>query len=644
MGIRKIIGSKIFWAILIAASCGFGYWLYSSKDTKAVSRYSLSAVAKDTIISTLSGSGQVSGDRQLDIKPKVGGEVKKIMVKVGDKVTTGTPLMQIDKTEALKAVRDASQSVRDAAISLENAKLQYEQSLAPASKINLLQAESSLAKAQRDLDDLLAGPDRFELRQAEADIQNAKEKIKMTADGSMPQTVRDAYDQYVATLQSTDQLLKKILIDADGILAVDGGLSELGLERFSVLDDTYKYKSIETYQGTKTAFEIADPLVNALSISDEDPTDILKASDSTESALKYANDMLRYIVDGLQQTMPSSDLTQNDIDGLKSTIQSDLSSVNSKLSSIPNQKQAVEQAKDSYVSSVSSYDKAVLALEKLKNPDASAIATAREKVEEAKAQLEDLKAGPDAIDLQLAQNSVNQRASSLEQARIKLADANEALADYTMTAPFDGIIGKVSAQVSGDASAGTAAFTMITNQKIATIPLNEVDAAKVKVGQKATLTFDALEDLTISGEVAEVSPLGTVSQGVVSYDIKIAFDTQDNRVKSGMSVSASIVTDVKADVLVVPNSAVKSQGDQKYVQTLDTKSLKAGNDGLYSTEQAPGKTLVEVGTANDSLTEIISGLVEGDQVIVQTIKAGASTQTTTGNNRSMLQMGGPMMR
>ena len=99
---------------------------------------------------------------------------------------------------------------------------------------------------------------------------------------------------------------------------------------------------------------------------------------------------------------------------------------------------------------------------------------------------------------------------------------------------------------------------LITKQKIAEISLNEVDAAKVKVGQKVTLTFDAIDGLSITGEVSEIDALGTVSQGVVTYGVKIAFDTQDERVKSGMSVSAAIITDVKQNVLLVPNAAVKS--------------------------------------------------------------------------------------
>ena len=70
--------------------------------------------------------------------------------------------------------------------------------------------------------------------------------------------------------------------------------------------------------------------------------------------------------------------------------------------------------------------------------------------------------------------------------------------------------------------------------------MNEVDAAKISVGNKTTLTFDATEDLTLTGKVAQIDTIGTVEQGVVSYKVKIAFDTQDERIKPGMTANASI--------------------------------------------------------------------------------------------------------
>ena len=153
---------------------------------------------------------------------------------------------------------------------------------------------------------------------------------------------------------------------------------------------------------------------------------------------------------------------------------------------------------------------------------------------------------------------------------------------------------------------------MITRQKIAEISLNEVDVAGVKIGNKASLTFDALPDVKLSGEVAEIDTLGTVNQGVVTYNVKVIFETDDGRIKTGMSASADIIVNTKAGALLAPNSAVKSGGDKKYVEVL------SGGE--------PRRINVETGLASEELTEILSGINEGDEIITRTISPENQTQ------------------
>jgi len=212
------------------------------------------------------------------------------------------------------------------------------------------------------------------------------------------------------------------------------------------------------------------------------------------------------------------------------------------------------------------------------------------------------------FDLQSQELSVKQRENALQ-------DTKEKLSDYFVRAPADGVAAKINFKKSDSVSGGAIAATFITNQRIAEISLNEIDVAKIKVGQKSTLTFDAIPDLSISGEVAEIDTIGTVSQGVVSYMVKITFDTQDERVKPGMSVSAAIITNVKTDVLMAPVSAVKSQGGMQYAE-------------IKNSDAAPVQMQVETGIANDEFIEIISGVKEGDNVVSGTISAQTNTTQT----------------
>ena len=202
-----------------------------------------------------------------------------------------------------------------------------------------------------------------------------------------------------------------------------------------------------------------------------------------------------------------------------------------------------------------------------------------------------------------------------------LADAQEQLKEYVIHAPFGGDIAALPVKIDDSLSPSNVAATLITRQRIAELSLSEVDVAHVKRTQKVTLSFDAIPDMTISGTVSDIDVVGTVSQGVVTYVVKVSFDTQDERVKPGMSASGTIITDVKQDILTVPNAAVKTRGDAWYV-SMPTESISgegaALNDAVLT---APVREVsVIVGSANDILTEIVSGLNEGDIIIAKTIQ------------------------
>lgn len=239
-----------------------------------------------------------------------------------------------------------------------------------------------------------------------------------------------------------------------------------------------------------------------------------------------------------------------------------------------------------------------------------------------------------SIDIQSAELSLKQKENALQ-------DAKDKLSDYFIRAPFAGTITNFNIKKLDSITTSTVVGTLITQQQLALISLNEVDVAKIKIGQKATLILDAIPNLTMSGIVSEINSIGTVSQGVVTYDVKINFYTQDERIKPGMSVSAEIITDIKQGVLSLPNSAIKSQNETSYVEMFDA-SLLPPTGGLIGSisKIIPNKIGVEIGLSNDSQTEIISGIKEGDEIVTRTILPSATTKVaapsifgSTGGNR-----------
>lgn len=615
---------------LVIGTIGAGGWLWTKSHAAAEPpRYVLESVTKGTLVTSVSGSGQVSGESQLEVKPPVNGEVLTIAVKAGDEVKAGAVIAELDAKDAQKSVRDAARSVADAQLSLADAKLSLQKLTQPDAD-TLLRLQNTVNQAQRDLDELLAQPDVQDVREAEAEVALKQDKIKRSSDGKTPQLIRDAYDDAASTLKSASRSFQTALNEADEILGIDNkGQNDSYQNLLSVMNSALLPQAESAYAAAKGPTQIFKSATDAISLRNAEMTKIDSTLEDAQRVAERLESLLDKVHDVLMNTIPSATFSQSSLDGLRGTIQSNGNSIASLRSSLIAQEETLKDTDTAYETAKLDADKAVADLEALKDgADPKDIAAARERVAEAKAALEKEKKGPDAIDLKSSQNGIAQRQSSLAAAVNRWNDAKEELADYTIRAPFDGVVGSVDAKVGDQASGSTVLATLLTHAQIANITINEVDASKVKAGQKATLTFDAVPDLTIAGVVSSVDAVGEASQGVVNYGVVIAFQTQDERIKPGMSVSATIVTTVKTDVLLAPSSAVQQLGTSAFVQTLpDATQADVSPLGIAS-DKTPEMKEVQTGVSNDSQIEITGGLNEGDLIITRTIQPTAAKSTT----------------
>jgi len=563
-------------------------------------RYVLSSVEKGTLTASVSGTGQVSASNQVDVKAKISGDVIFVGVKNGQEVKNGALLAQLNSKDAQKAVRDAQ-------INLDSAKLSLEKLKKPADQLSILQSENALAQAKES---------------------------KIGAEENLIKAYEDIFNSV-----------------ADSFLDLPTVITKLG--------DMLNSYEISASEAVGSGTENDAALDNSLSVINREkiaPFQQSARNDLNVAREKYDLNFVKY-----KNTSRYSDKTEIEallaetLDTTKAIAQASKSMGNyfdawADLRSKENQPVYIKIKEyqtnlGTYVGQTSGHLSSLLSIQKTLKDSRDAILNADRSITEKTESLAKLKAGADALDVQSQEISIKQRQNALW-------DAQEKYTDYFVRAPFDGVIASLSVKKGDSISSGGAVATIITKQKLAEISLNEVDVAKIKIGQKANLSFDAVEGLSITGEVADMDTIGTVSQGVVTYNVKIGFDTQDERVKSGMSVSATIITDIKQDVLMVANSAVKAQGDTRYVETLDQPSSETqGVQGVTSV-LPPRQLSVEVGLSNDSYTEIISGLNEGDQVITRTISTASQSSVQTapslfggGNNRSGATGGaGGMMR
>jgi len=163
-----------------------------------------------------------------------------------------------------------------------------------------------------------------------------------------------------------------------------------------------------------------------------------------------------------------------------------------------------------------------------------------------------------------------------------------------------------SSGTASSSSSSSSGFAEIvdTHQLTMTVAFSESDITKVKVGQPATVTLDALTGVELAAHVSSISTLGTDDDGVVSYDATLTLDQHNASVRPGMSASAAVITS-QAQGVTLPSSAVTGDGS---LATVDL--LRAGR--AVSTQ-------VVVGIKGDSRTQIVSGLHAGQQVVVTTV-------------------------
>lgn len=580
--------------VLIATGGYFGYQGLNKDD--GATRYVTAAVEKGTLIISLSGSGQVSASDQVDIKPKVSGELTALYVIKDQEVRTGQLLAAIDAGDAQRAVNEAE-------ISLESAKIDLEEVQSPADAQDLLQAQNALAQAERDLE--IAKRDYESIDEdAERTLANAYE------DGySDVSTSFFKLSEYMKTLKDvlgTEQHEQEHIGSYKLILGENSSL----IQRF--INDYYE--ASELYHETFNFFEDV--------FRDDERDQVYKLINDTLEATKAISRALesaRHMYDAISTRSYSHYYISSTIDSMKPKVESSLSGVFPLITSLQNTIDIIDDTVENTP-------------DKIKDAELT-LRSAEEKVADKKLALEELKAGADSLDIRTQQNIVAQREATLDNAKAELAD-------HYIYAPFSGVVASINNDLrKGDnVSSGSVLATLITQQKIAEITLNEIDIAQIKTGQKANITFDAVEDLNITGEVVEVDTLGTVSQGVVTYGIKIAFDTQDERVKPGMTLSTNIITEAKQDVLMVQSSAIKQQGDLSYVQIADNSNTEtnlstANVSGAIIPESSLRTQQVQLGLSNDTMTEILDGLEEGDIVITQAItsnSASSQSQRNTG--------------
>jgi HlyD family secretion protein len=233
----------------------------------------------------------------------------------------------------------------------------------------------------------------------------------------------------------------------------------------------------------------------------------------------------------------------------------------------------------------------------------ASVAAAQAQLDIAQAQLDLLLAGA-------TPEQVAAAAAQVEQAQVTLDSTRLAQARAVLEAPVAGEIATVDVEVGEAVSPQIPVMTLASSGRFRIeADVDEADIGWMREGQPVEITFDAFPGQKIAGEVISIAPLASMDGGVVSYRVTVESASTDLPLRSGMTANTEIVHEQREDALLVPNLAISldPQTGLKYV-------AKQTPTGIERVE-------VSTGLTTDQFSEVLTGLAEGDTVVLSSASA-----------------------
>jgi HlyD family secretion protein len=217
--------------------------------------------------------------------------------------------------------------------------------------------------------------------------------------------------------------------------------------------------------------------------------------------------------------------------------------------------------------------------------------------------------------LQVLKAKIGQAAASLARDKATLVQLEEQLSYTTVVSPIDGIILSRDVEVGDAVSSilvlGSSATLIMTEGDTSEVyvkgKVDESDIGKVYLGQPARIKVESFKDKTFNGKVTKISPMGVEKDNVTTFEVRVSINNPGGELKAAMTANAEIILEEHKNVLQIPEGSILYDKDKKAsVEVPDEK----GKEGKK-------KVAVNIGISNGAKTEVLGGLKEGDQVVLQ---------------------------
>lgn len=541
--------------------------------------YITDTVRRGDLTQRVEAVGAITSDRDLNFKFPMTGIVADILVKEGDAVTEGQTLARL-RNEAFTADVSAAAA-------------QYQSALA-----NLRELEQGSRPEDIAITEAEVANKRAALEAATADLASAEEKLK-TAQEKLDATRRQAdtnLSGYIKTAASS--CAQQIALSKTALRSLDDVFID---SIVTYLAEQYNTTAYAIYKQTRREAEASLDRMQAQAVSGfpsyEAAVETLR---NARAAVQQTTAVLQQAYDVISALPITSAYTVDTRETYKGTIATQKASAQTALSAIDTATKNLQDAFAGYDTSIATEENNIAAAQAAKQSAQSAILTYETSLRTQEAQLALKKAGTRQTTIDVARANVNSAAASIARAKAQLENT-------MIRAPVDGTITKVDfklGEFTGDPDNIDHSITMLGTAPFRVeMFLSEVDIPKVMLTQSGSIELDAFPGVQYALRVTSVEPGPTKIDGVSKYRVNLAFVHPHDEFKIGMTGDAEIITGERKDVLLVPvRSVIQKNGEGKIVRILEKGEI--------------AEKPVETGMESDTDAEIVSGLTEGETVIV----------------------------
>ncbi len=622
----KFKKSWIIVGIGILVVGGLAFAFFGGSDA---SQYEIitDTVKRGDIVQTVDVTGEVESLQDIDLSFATSGTIGSLRVAVGDRVSAGEVLATLnandlgaDVTAAQAALAQKLAGATDEDIAVAEASVTVAEVALQAAELDLVVQEDDLVYVKSSADASVASA-ALVVEHAQADIERVVVDTKL----DVAQSREDLFD----ALTDASIAVRSGLSAADTVLGIENPLQNDDCGQELAAGDPASLSAAEyAFERAMKSRDLAEELVYAL--TDDAANDNLEiAIVAAENALHDASLALLYTRQVLDKTFADSidcslaelGVMKDDVDAARTNVQTETTSLNTIVQTYEttqqdaettqtNAEQALEDAQQDYESAVVKKERDVATAQAAVTSANSSVAARKADVAKTEASLAQVEASPRAVDLAAL--------------RADLSAAQARYAKATITAPIGGIVTDVAFDRGEQANAGTTIVTVQADAGQYKIPVSipESDIAKVSVGDAADVTFDAFgDDVTFSATVASIDPAEKLIEGVVFYEATIVLvdesafplpfqgggqgEVRKQELRPGMSADVTITTEERTNALYLPQRAVLEEESMKFVR------IPTDDKGNFER-----RTVVTSLRADDGFIEIVSGLSEGEVVIV----------------------------